>query len=131
MTEVKPTPDTLVVENPAEVNIKTIPDTSTINPKDKIAQVTSELSSDDLKDVAIDRLKWENRRKIAWVFTFATIIYGFLMLLIIVLGTKEISDRVVYATDLNTWIFMGFLSIPALYFGGTVIERFSGSFKKN
>ncbi len=130
MTQIDPVPETLVIDKPAEVNIQTNSTTST-NSREKMAQVTNDLSNDDLKGVAIERLKWENRRKIAWVFSYATIVFGFLLLLIIVLGTKEVSDRIVYATDLNTWIFMGFLSIPALYFGGTVIEKFSGASKKN
>jgi hypothetical protein len=98
---------------------------------EKMSQVTSNLSDDDLKEVAIERLKWENRRKIAWAFSYATIAYGFLILSIIVIGTKEMADRVTAATDLLTWVFMGLLSVVALYFGGTVIEKFTGAGKKD
>lgn len=97
---------------------------------DKVAQVTQNLSEDDLKEVAIERLKWANRRTIAWVFSYASIIFGFLILMGIVIGTKDIADRITMSTDLLTWIFMGFLSIPALYFGGTVVDKFTGNIKK-
>jgi len=98
--------------------------------KAKMAEVTNNLSEDELKEVALERLKWENRRRIAWVFSYAAIAFGFLILLVLVLGTKELADRITYATDLMTWIFMGFLSPPALYFGGTVIEKFTGTTQK-
>ncbi len=98
--------------------------------KDKVTQVTQNLSEDDLKEVAIERLKWANRRRIAWVFSYATIAYGFFILGLIVATPKEISERVISATDLLTWVFMGFLAIPSLYFGGTVLEKFTGTNKK-
>lgn len=101
-----------------------------LTPIDKVTQITNDLTTDDLKDVAIERLKWANRRRIAWVFSYATITYGFLILFIIIAATKEISDRVIFATDLLTWMFMGLLTIPGLYFGGTVIEKFTGSTTK-
>lgn len=97
---------------------------------DKVAQVTQNLTEDDLKEVAIERLKWANRRMIAWVFSYACILFGFLIFMGIVMATKEVSERITVSTDLLTWIFMGFLSIPALYFGGTVIDKFSGNTKK-
>ena len=97
--------------------------------KDKMLQATNDLTSDELKEVAIERLKWENRRKIAWVFGYATITFAFLILFILVAGTKEISERITSSTDLLTWIFMGLLSVVALYFGGTVIDKFAGTKK--
>ena len=97
--------------------------------KDKVVQATNDLTSDDLKEVALERLKWENRRKIAWVFGYATITFAFLILFILVAGTKEISERITSSTDLLTWIFMGLLSVVALYFGGTVIDKFAGTKK--
>jgi predicted permease len=98
-----------------------------IQPNDPAQTAINTVPAAQLEEIAADRMRWANRRRMAWVFTYAAIVYGFLLLTSIVLGTKDISDRVVYATDLFTWIFMGFLSIPTLYFGGTIIEKFTGS----
>lgn len=91
----------------------------------KIAQVTNELTSNELKDVAIERLKWENRRKMAWVFIYAIMAFTFLILTIIVVAPKDIYDRIIHATDLLTWLFIGLMGIPSLYFGATVAEKFT------
>jgi polyferredoxin len=93
---------------------------------DVMTQATNNLKEEDVKDIVLDRLKWENRRKMAWVFIYAIITFVFLNLLVIVAAPKDIFDRLVYSTDLLTWLFMGLLSIPSLYFGGTVIEKFTG-----
>jgi hypothetical protein len=120
----------------SEVNETTITQESqqtaiVTNTKDVIATVTRNLSEDDLKEVAIERLKWENRRNIAKMYTYASIAFAFLCPTVIVLGTKDISDRFTYATDLLTWIFMGLLTPVTLYFGSAVIEKFTGSIKKS
>lgn len=133
MTTETSTPDTIVINKPVEVNVQTnTPGSSNVSsPQTRMAEATSNLSNEDLKEVALERLKWENRRRIAWVFTYAAIAYGFLLLAALIIGPKDVADRITAATDLNTWVFMGFLTIPGLYFGGTVVEKFSGTFKKN
>lgn len=98
--------------------------------RDIMAKATSNLSEDDLKEVAIERLKWENRRNIAKMYTYASIAFAFLCPTIIVLGTKDISDRFISATELLTWVFFGLLTPVTLYFGSTVIEKFTGTTKK-
>jgi hypothetical protein len=112
-------------------NIKANPGTTTtIINKNRMVQVTNDLSNDELKDIAIERLKWENRRTITWVFTYAAIVYAFLILFILIAGSKEIAERITASTDLLTWIFMGLLTPVALYFGGTVIDKFAGTKKQ-
>lgn len=101
-----------------------------LDSKTLIANATNNLSEDDLKQVAIERLKWENRRNIAKLFTYAAIAFAFLCPTVIVLANKDIADRFIYATDLLTWLFMGLLTPVSLYFGGTVIEKFTGTNKK-
>ena len=112
-------------------NIKANPGTTTtIINKNRMVQVTNDLSNDELKDIAIERLKWENRRTITWVFTYAAIVYAFLILFILIAGSKEIAERITASTDLLTLIFMGLLTPVALYFGGTVIDKFAGTKKQ-
>lgn len=97
-----------------------------LQPKDAAQAATQTLSVDSVEEISLDRMRWANRRRMAWVFTYAAIVYGFLLLTTIILGNKDIADRVSQNTDLFTWVYMGFLSIPSLYFGGTVIEKFTG-----
>jgi multisubunit Na+/H+ antiporter MnhF subunit len=104
--------------------------TPTTLPKDIVAHVTTKLTEDDLKDVALERLKWENRRKIANNFSYAAITFAFLSVAIVVIGGKEIADRYILATDLLTWLYMGLLTPVTLYFGSILIDKFTGSGKK-
>ena len=123
--------DSVSVETDKVTVTTNTPNTTTpTTSKVKMEEVISNLSEDDLKDVAINRLQWENRRKITWVFTYGFIAYVFCILCVLVVGSKEMVASITMATDLLTWIIMGMLSIPTLYFGGTVLEKFTGINKK-
>jgi hypothetical protein len=98
--------------------------------KDIVAHVTTKLTEEDLKEVALERLKWENRRKIANNFSYAAIAFAFLSIAVLVLGTKEIAERYINGTDLLTWLYMGLLTPVTLYFGSTIIDKFTGTNKK-
>lgn len=84
------------------------------------------LSDDDTKDVSLDRLRWANRRIMAWNFIVVAIIFAFIILGTLIFGTPEVGARIIAAEELIIWLYMGLLSIPSLYFGGTVLERFTG-----
>ena len=101
-----------------------------LQPNDAAQAATQTLSVDSVEEISLDRMRWANRRRMAWVFTYAAILFGFLLLTSVVIGNKEIADRISQNTDLFTWVYMGFLSIPSLYFGGTVIEKFTGTTSK-
>lgn len=105
--------------------------TNTFSPNDKAEELKNNLSDDEVKDISLDRMRWANRRRIAWVFSYAAIVFAFLILTVIVVGHKDLSDRVIQGTDLLTWLFMGMMTIPSLYFGGTVLEKFSGGKNSN
>ena len=98
-----------------------------LQPNDAAQVATQTLSTNQVEEISLDRMRWANRRRMAWVFTYAGIIFGYLLLTSVILGNKDITDRISQNTDLFTWIFMGYLSIPSLYFGGTVIEKFTGT----
>ncbi len=101
-----------------------------LQPNDAAQAATQTLNVDSVEEISLDRMRWANRRRMAWVFTYAAIVYGYLLLTSIIFSNKEIADRISQNTDLFTWVFMGYLSIPSLYFGGTVIEKFTGTSTK-
>lgn len=101
-----------------------------LQPNDAAQVATQTLSTSQVEEISLDRMRWANRRRMAWVFTYAAIILGYLIFTCIILGNKEIADRISQNTDLLIWVFMGYLSIPSLYFGGTVIEKFTGTNSK-
>lgn len=96
-----------------------------LQPNDAAQAAIQTLNSNQVEEISLDRMRWANRRRMAWVFTYAAIIMGYLVFTCIILGNKEIADRISQNTDLLVWVFMGYLSIPSLYFGGTVIEKFN------
>ena len=101
-----------------------------LQPNDAAQAATQTLNTSQVEEISLDRMRWANRRRMAWVFTYAAIVYGYLLLTSIIFSNKEIADRISQNTDLFTWVFMGYLSIPSLYFGGTVIEKFTGTSTK-
>ena len=101
-----------------------------LQPNDAAQAGTQTLNTSQVEEISLDRMRWANRRRMAWVFTYAAIVYGYLLLTSIIFSNKEIADRISQNTDLFTWVFMGYLSIPSLYFGGTVIEKFTGTSTK-
>lgn len=98
-----------------------------LQPNDAAQAATQTLPTSSVEEISLDRMRWANRRRMAWVFTYAAIILGYLIFTCIILGNKDIADRISQNTDLLIWVFMGYLSIPSLYFGGTVIEKFTGT----
>jgi hypothetical protein len=96
---------------------------------DKIIKSNIPPDDDDIKDISLDRMRWANRRIMSWVFIVATINFTLIILGALIFGSPILGARIIAATELITWLYMGLLTVPSLYFGGTVLERFTGTNK--
>lgn len=86
-----------------------------------VAEAAARIPQNSLRDIAIERLKWQNRRWMAWAAELA--LFGqMLWIMHMVWYGEDSTARVVQTTDLLSWE-MGFLvTIVVTYMGGSAVS---------
>ena len=75
----------------------------------------TESESEKLLEIKIEKTKWINRRRMAWISLISMLIITFL-----VLFTSVVSDsRLEILSDVITWFYFSCVSVIGFYMGAT------------
>ena len=98
-----------------------------MNVKDEITNMAVPDSAKE--EIAIERAKWANRRKMAWIALYTQVVFLLAFVLLALLAPITFT-LLLTGTSLLTWVLGYLASVLIAYFGGTVTSTIMQSMSK-